>query len=228
VERRTHPALAELAAPREGELTWTKAPDLAVKKGEPVAVLKFAPPPSKKDAALARHIAELEKLATEDPVYRDSLEQARRDALRVVAKRKTRTVKLAAPAAGLLARAPQPGGRAAEGERIARILDPAVWQLAALVDGKEPAADAACEVVGDSPADRAACRIVGRTAAGQRTEVLVELQAAGAPWVARAAELWVRIAPAGTPRGEAAAVPAPGAPPAPVGTTTSAGPPPAR
>jgi hypothetical protein len=224
VERRSHPALAELAAPKEGDLTWTKAPDLPVTKGEMVAVLKFAPPPTKKDAALARHIAELEKLATEDPVYRSSLEQARRDALRVAARRKVRTIKLSSPAAGVLARAPQPGGRTAEGERIARVLDPGVWQLAALVDGAEPAADAACEVVGDAPTDRATCRLAAHTAAGERTEVLAEVAAADAPWLARAASVWVRIAPAGTPRADAAAAPSP---PVPTGTT-SAGPPPAR
>jgi hypothetical protein len=199
VERRSHPALAEVVAPGEGELTWSKAPDAPVALGEKVGVVRVAVLGGRKDAALHRRVAELEKLAAKDPAYRDRLERARRDERRAAARRKTKALKLVAPAAGLLSRAPEPGGRAEAGERLARIVDPAAWQLAVTLGGPEPAADAACEVVGDVPDDRAACRIAGRSHAGDRTEVVAEVAAADAPWLARTATAWVRLAPAGTP-----------------------------
>jgi hypothetical protein len=210
VERRTHPPAAELVSPAGGDFAWTAASDAKVAKGERVGELRVEVAGGRKDAALAKRVAELEALAAKDPVYRDFLDKARRDLRRAEAKRKTRPVPLLAPAAGLLARAPEPGGRAEEGERLARILDPSVWSLAALVDGPEPAADAACEVVGDVSADRAPCRLASRSSAGERTEVVADVPAAAAPWIARAASLWLRVAPAGTPRAETAApTPAP-------------------
>jgi hypothetical protein len=199
VERRSHPALAEVVAPGEGDLTWSKAPDAPVALGEKVGVVRVAVLGGRRDAALHRRVAELEKLAAKDPAYRDRLERARRDERRAAARRKTKALKLVAPAAGLLSRAPEPGGRAEAGERLARIVDPAAWQLAVTLGGSEPAADAACEVVGDVPDDRAVCRIAGRSHTDDRTEVVAEVAAADAPWLSRAATAWVRLAPAGTP-----------------------------
>lgn len=206
VERRSHPPVAELLAPSEGEVAWTAAADAPVAKGQQVAVLRVVVAAGRKDAALVKRVAELERLASHDPVYRDFLEKARRDLRKAAARRRTRPVPLVAPAAGILARAPEGAGAAAAGERLARVLDAARWQLAVTVDGSEPAADAACEVVGDVQSDRAACRIVARVRAGDRLELLVEVPAASAPWVARAASPWVRIAPG------AAAPPAAAAP----------------
>jgi hypothetical protein len=209
VERRTHPPLAELVAPADGDLAWTAAADARVAKGQKVGAVRVALGAGRKDAALAKRVAELEKLAAQDPVYRDFLEKARRDLRRTAARRKTRAVPLVAPVAGILARAPEAAGSAAAGERVARVLDPAAWQFAAAVDGPEPGPDAACEVVGDVATERAACRLLSRVRAGERTEVLAEVTAADAPWIARAASLWLRIAGASPPLpGAAPAAPA--------------------
>lgn len=204
VERRTHPPLAELLAPATGELTWSAAADAPVVRGQKVGALRVVVGAGKKDPALTRRVAELEKLAAKDPVYRDFLEKARRDLRRASGRGKVRLVPLVAPAAGILARAPEASGTAAAGERLARVLDPAAWQLAAAVDGPEPPADAACEVVGDVATDRAACRIGARVRAGERTELVAEVAAADAPWLARAASLWIRIAAGSAPPASAA------------------------
>jgi hypothetical protein len=207
VERRTHPPLAELVTPAEGDLAWTAAAETPVAKGQKVGELRVALAAGRKDAALAKRVAELERLAAQDPVYRDFLEKARRDLRKAAARRKTRAVPLVAPEAGILARAPEAAGRATAGERVARVLDPAAWHLAAAVDGPDPGPDAGCEVVGDVAADRAPCRLVSRVRAGERTEVLAEVAAVDAPWLARAASLWIRIAVASPAL--PAAVPAP-------------------
>ena len=192
VERRGHPELAAVAAPGDGTFTWSGAPDDEVASGERLGTMKVEVSAKPANPALARRIAELERLAAQDPVYRDFLEKARRDQRRAAARKQTRSVALVAPAAGRLSRAPEPGGRAASGEILARVVDAGVWHLG-LAPGAEPAPDAACEVVGDAPADRAGCRVVARGA-----ELVAEISAADAPWLARAASLHVLLAAPGT------------------------------
>lgn len=197
VERRSHPLLAELVAPAAGELVWTQPADARVATGERLGEVRVAGAETAEEAALARRVRELERLAARDAVHADLVERARRELREAEARRPHRAIPVVAPAAGLLARAPGATARAAAGAHLARILDPAVWDLAA-ADVVELPADG-CEVVGDTAAERAPCRVLRRGGAGRGIEVVAEVAAADAPWVARAGTLWLRLEPGRAP-----------------------------
>jgi hypothetical protein len=207
VERRAHPPVADVVAPAAGELVWGRAPDAPVTRGERLGAVRAAGAAGAEEERLARRVAELERLAAQDPIYGEFLERARRDLRDAAGRRPPRIVAVVAPAAGLLARAARPGGHAALGERLARIVDPAVWHLAAVPGEGDAPVEPACEVVGDTAAERAPCRVVGRVRAGARTELLVEVGAADAPWVGTTGTLWLRLVPAPPPAPPGAASP---------------------
>ena len=188
---RRHPPLGEILSPGSGTVRWRRAHGASVREGEQVGELRIhtgtAPRPD-----LARRVAELEKLAAQDPVYRDFLEKARREARRG-GRGRARAIPLRAPAAGELSLVPEASARAEEGAVLARVVAPAVWQLGLTIAGEPPPPNARCEVVGDAPSERAPCRL----APGAGGEALAELSAADAPWLARAQSPFVRFAPEG-------------------------------
>ncbi|HET8539556.1 MAG TPA: hypothetical protein VFL83_06765, partial [Anaeromyxobacter sp.] len=212
VDARRHPALAEVVAPGSGAVRWSKATGAAVRAGERIGEIRVetaaAPRPE-----LAREIAELERLAAQDPVYGDFLEKARRERRRA-SRGRARAVPLVAPAAGELARPVDGARRADKGAALARIVDPGAWHLGAVLYAAAPPPGAACEVVGDTSADRAACTLVaaveqaGGDAGAPRAVITVEVSAAAAPWLGRAQSPYVRLAPPGAPP-----APTPGAAP---------------
>lgn len=194
IEALRHPPLAELVAPAAGTARWRKAPGAVVARGEVVAELGEEGGARAPRADLARRVAELEALAAQDPVYRDFLEKARREARRA-ARGPARAAPLVAPADGLLELAEGGGPRARKGEVLGRVLDPARWRLDAVLEGAPPPLDAACEVEGEAGA-RAPCRIVEAAAAGDaRTALAAELAAADATRLGHAASLRVREGP---------------------------------
>lgn len=191
VVQRVHPRLADVVAPGAGRVVFVAADGARVARGERIAALHVevpAPP----DPALERRIAELGRLAGQDAVYQDFLEKARRDRERARERREVREVAIVAPAAGRLARGPEAARSAAAGEAVGHVLDPARWWLTFSVDAAPPS-DALCEVLGDLPAERAPCRVVARSAAGERVDLVAEVAARDAPWLAGAAAPVVRL-----------------------------------
>jgi hypothetical protein len=78
-------------------------------------------------------------------------------------------------------------------------VDDRIWIVDAFVDGKAPAADAACELRGDAVVERVACRLDSARPAEGGSQLMLTVKAGEAPWLETSRSLRVRIAPAGTP-----------------------------
>jgi hypothetical protein len=148
--------------------------------------------PAAPDPETLRRIAELERLAAEDPVYEAFLEKERRVLRR--ASRGGRDVAIAGRVAGQLETLVADGTRIRKGTPIARIVEGGTWH-ASFALGKAPPDGAACELVGDGSDAFAPCRVIGATQHPRGVEVTVSLPAASAPWIAGARSLAVRIGP---------------------------------
>jgi hypothetical protein len=191
VEARRHPSIAALVSPGNGTLRWRAAAGATVRPGDLVAEVRVEPPAGGARPDLARRIAELEALAAQDPVYRDFLEKARREAR--AARPRARVLRLVAPAAGVL-EPREELSRVEEGAALGEVVEAASWRLDAVIEGEPPGADAACEVTGSGEGERVACRVVAASGVeGGRTALTVE--AAAAPFLAHAEALRVRVAP---------------------------------
>jgi len=199
VEARLRARLADLVAPRSGGVRWKKRANAPVRKGERLGEVRVEVDGGA-SPELARRIAELERLAAQDPVYRDFLERARREQRRA-SQGRTRAVALIAPAAGILSLPPGLARRADEGAVLGWIADPTRWRLAIVLEGDPPPLDAECEVLGDAPDQRAPCRLVDATPGkGGRATATAEVAEPAAPWIGRVRSPRVRLAAPGTER----------------------------
>jgi hypothetical protein len=192
VAARAHPVTGTLRAPAAGEVSWKLADGARVEPGTPAGTLRAAvQAPVPLTAAQKRRLAELARLAQQDPVYEDFLarEQARVRRSRAVVK----PVPLAAPSAGRLVRVSPERARVAEGDVLARVEDPALWRLEVSFEGAPPAPGAPCEVRGDGPEDRAPCALEAPGPEGG--PVAATVRAADAPWLAGARTLSVEVRP---------------------------------
>lgn len=197
VARRVHPLRAEIVSPATGTVSWRSGRDAPVRAGERIGEVRTSATRAAPSPALARRVAELEVLASQDPVYRDFLDKARREQRRA-SRGAARRVSLVAPASGLLVLAGA-APRAVEGEVLGHVADPASWHVDAEVEGEPPDPGSACEVHGVDPAERAPCRVLAASPGGGRSLVTAEVSSAAAPWLASPRPARVRVAPAGTP-----------------------------
>ncbi|HSN90556.1 MAG TPA: hypothetical protein VLS93_04955 [Anaeromyxobacteraceae bacterium] len=205
VDRRWHPTGAETLAPAAGLVAWDREPLATVAAGERIGSVKVAG--AAPDPAALRRVAELEKLAAQDPVYQAFLEKERR-ALR--AARTGRSVPLVAPASGRLEPLVAGGAAVSKGSPIARVVDAATWQATFVLPGDPPAPSAACEIAGDAPGAVASCRVIASRPGPAGSEVTVALPDDAAPWLAGARSLTVRLgAAAAAPPSDPGKVPPP-------------------
>jgi hypothetical protein len=190
VARRWHPTLAEILAPADGALSWEREPFAAVAAGERLGSV-LASGSAAPDPGALRRVAELERLAAEDPVYEAFLEKERRMLRR--AARGGRRVPIVGAAEGRLETLVPEGAEVRKGSPVARVVDGATWHAGFALPGGPPEATARCQLLGDEPGAPAPCRVVGSTPGPRVTEVTVAVPAGAAPWVAQARSLTVRL-----------------------------------
>jgi hypothetical protein len=188
VERRWHPALAEVRAPAAGILLWRAPTPVRVARGERLGEVRAAQPDPTPEAR--KRLEEMERLAAEDPVYQEFVEKERAALAGAGAGRSTA---VAAPAEGEPTTVVQAHARVAAGDLIARIVDAGSWRVSVLVRSEPPAGDAECEIAGDGDADRAACHVVDAAPANGAFGVTVAVSARAVPWLehARAPCVWL-------------------------------------
>lgn len=196
VERRWHPALAEVRAPAAGELAWKEPLPDRVARGEWLGEIRGKAEPEAAAPEATQRLAQLERLAAEDPVYAEFLERERA-ALSQGAARRAR-VAMAAPSAGQASQLVRAGVNVGIGDLVAHIVDPESWRLSVLFGGFLPTVGAPCEVGGDGPSTTAECRVVEVLPAAQGARVTVAVRASAAPWLERARAPTVRF-PGPTP-----------------------------
>jgi hypothetical protein len=185
VERRWHPAVAEVRAPAAGTLAWADPLPLRLARGEVAGEVRVPPAPAVPGPDARRRLEELEKLAAEDPVYQEFLEKER--AAAPARSGRPRAAAIAAPAAGQVTPLVRSASRVAAGALVARVVDPETWLAIALFRGGPPEAGTRCEIAGDGAADRATCQIVeARGTDDGRLAATLAVPSREAPWLERA------------------------------------------
>jgi len=191
VERRWHPALGELRAPAAGVLAWREPFPTRVGKGERLGEVFAAAEPSAPGPEARARLEELERLAATDPVYQEFLEKERATLTGKAAA--GRIFGLAAPLGGTLTLVARNDARVAQGEVVARLVDPEAWRLSVTLRGEPPPPGAACELAGDGASDRATGKVLGATARDGQHEVTCAVTAAQAPWLEQARAPYLRL-----------------------------------
>jgi len=194
VERRWHPTLAEIRSPAAGKVAWHQGTRLRVARGERVADVRATAEASAPGPEAQQRLAELQRLATEDPVYEEFLEKER--AVLTGAAAGGRTFGIAAPAEGQLTPLAAADAKVGAGEVVARLVDDRAWRVTVLLRGDPPGSASGCELAGDGAADRAACQVAEVAPADDHHAVTLTVSAAAAPWLERARAPYARIGPA--------------------------------
>ncbi len=177
-----HPLLATVTSPLRGEIAGADLESARrVVKDEKLFELRHGRAP--RAAELAARVAELQRLAREDPVYEAFLARARDDYRR--AQRSERVVSLRAPVDGDAAPAVSRGRRVEAGDTLATISDARTWTATATLPGGAATITraASCSIAAADGGSRAPCRIERVLLEESRTRVTASIAAADAPWL---------------------------------------------
>jgi len=191
VERRWHPALAEVRAPAAGALAWREPAPTRVGKGERLGEVRAAAEPAAPGPEARARLEELTRLAATDPVYQEFLERERSTLTGQAAA--GRSFGMVAPTAGSLTLVARSDARVAQGEVVARLVDGEAWRVAVTLRGEPPQAGASCELAGDGASDRATGRVLEARPGEGQFEVTCAVAAAQAPWLEQARAPYLRL-----------------------------------
>jgi len=188
-----HPSLDVVTAPVSGEVVGTLLRTRRqVHKGEKIfEIARKLSDPRSKDAGA--RVAELEKLAESDPVYKPFLAKAQRQ-LRSLQGRK-QTVPVKASTAGTMQPLAGPGDHVDANQPLASRVDDTVWVINAVVEGALPPAPSwSCVVTAaDHGAEqRARCSIDRVTEGADGIQVAARIEARKANWL-RAEDMELRL-----------------------------------
>jgi biotin carboxyl carrier protein len=176
---------AAVLAPMSGQVSklFLTAPG-QVAEGDRLLEIRFESGGGAKAKKLAARVAELEKLAKDDPVYEEFLADARKEQKAVRVRVETAVVK--ASAAGLARVDVKEGDSVAGGKPVAHISKGGDWTLTATAKS-EVQRSWACSV--QIAADKkAACTIQKVIATPAGSELTVTVGGKDAPWLADAAQ----------------------------------------
>ncbi|MFN0061496.1 MAG: hypothetical protein ACKVPX_03115 [Myxococcaceae bacterium] len=175
-----HPVLAEVRAPASGRVSFEFGEPARVVAGSRVALIGNVSSATKRALAQSeKKVAELETLASNDPVYVEFLEAARADRRRLT-QRLRRSRPVLAPVAGTFQAAGKPL-RVAKGAVLGSIVQDEVWEFKARVPAALAAVDSRCEI--SSGEESATCKVLSVSATEGGAEVTVVVDVASAGWL---------------------------------------------
>jgi biotin carboxyl carrier protein len=178
IESIEHPALATIVSPVRGEIASAPRAGRRVARGDVLFEVRRRRGGGG-SRELAARVAELERLARQDPVYEAFLARARAEQRR--AQRGDRIIAVRAAAAGEATPSVARGDQVASGDTLAVISDPATWIVRASLSA--PATrDWHCALTADG--NRAPCRIDQILTDKDGAHITVSLEASAAPWLA--------------------------------------------
>ena len=192
---KAEPVIAEVATLTRGEATAVMAPMSGqvskvflaapgkVAAGDKLIELKTTSGGGAKAKKLAARVAELEKLAKDDPVYEEFLAQARKE--QKAARGKVQTSIVKASAAGLASVEVKQGDEVTTGDPVAHVSKGGDWILTATAK-REVQRSWPCSVaLADD--QKAACTIEKVIATPSGSDITARVVAADAPWLDGAA-----------------------------------------
>jgi hypothetical protein len=181
-----HPRLTTVSAPMRGEIASSSIRAARrVRKGDKLFQIRRKRPGRGDQAELAARVAELERLAKEDPVYEEFLARARADAAKAKRGGEISTA-VRASVDGLVEPKVGRGARVRQGDPLAVISNPAVWTVKATLRGAEPTREWSCAITPAAGGSRAACRIEGVTTTSAGATISASVEASQVRWLRRA------------------------------------------
>ncbi len=181
-----HPQIARIVAPSRGDIaTSAISTPRNVRRGDRLFEVRRRRPGAPNRDALAAKVAELERLAKEDPVYEDFLARARSDYKKAQGGGTISTA-VKAPSDGFATASVGRGDRVTQGQALAVLSNPRVWSARATVRGPAVTREWTCAIVSSDGGSRAACRIDQVTPTADGTEVVASFEAGLVPWLRRA------------------------------------------
>jgi biotin carboxyl carrier protein len=194
-----HPSLDVVTSPVKGEIVGALlSKGRQVRKGDKLFEIAHKLPPNAKEKAAAKRVAELEKLAESDPVYKPFLEKAQHE-LRGRQGR-TQTVLVKAASAGTMQPLAGPGDQVDADQPLAARVDTAVWLANAIVTGSRPKPSWSCAITSADGEKRAECIIDRVTETGDGIQVAARIDAGKAAWLrGQETDLRLVLEPAGAP-----------------------------
>ena len=186
IARLEHPPIARVVAPSRGDITTSRiSTPRAVHRGDELFEVRRRRTASGNKKELAARVAELERLAKEDPLYEEFLADARSDYKRAQQGGSVWT-KIKAPSDGFATASVGRGARVSQGQALAVISNQRVWTAHATVRGPAVTREWSCAIASPDGGSRAVCRIDHVTPTGDGTEVVASVEASQAPWLRRA------------------------------------------
>jgi len=185
----TGASVVKVKAASAGALVWKRATGITVIKNEVIGVLKVAAgkAPPEHAAALAK-VAELEKLAKDDPIYLDFLESAR-EKERNLRRSAAEAREIAAPAAGNFYPVAAKGSAVKAGQLLAKIRVPGATVITARVAVSGIGEGWLCELHGPKPGQAAACALIEVHPVEGGQEVTAHLRGPPPPWSSKPCKL---------------------------------------
>ena len=181
-----HPQIARIVSPARGDIASSAiSTPRNVRRGDRLFEVRRRRPGAANREELAAKVAELERLAKEDPVYEDFLARARSDYKKAQGGGTISTA-VKAPSDGFATASVGRGDRVTQGQALAVLSNASVWSARATVRGPAVTREWTCAIVSSDGASRAACRIDQVTPTADGTEVVASVEAGLVPWLRRA------------------------------------------